>query len=54
MTERHWVDADEALEDAAQKEGAVSDAAQDTTRLDRHLDDETAEELREDGHQAGD
>ena len=53
MTERHWVDADEALEDAAQKEGAASDAAHESC-LDRHLDDETAEQLAEDGHQAGD
>ena len=54
MTERHWVDADEALEDAARTEGALSDDAHDSTRLDRHLDDQTAEELREEGHQAGD
>jgi uncharacterized protein HemY len=54
MTERHWVDADEALEDAARKEGAATDAAREASCLDRDLDDATAEEMVEDGHQAGD
>ena len=54
MTERHWVDADEALEDAARKEGAAYDAAEQSAGVAGDLDDETAEQLVEEGHQAGD
>ena len=56
MTEGDWVDVDEAVEDAAVMEGATDrgDPPGQRAPLDHDLDDDSAAEIVEDAHQAGD
>jgi hypothetical protein len=55
VTEADWVDADEALEEAARAEGAAAEVSDVTApgALDRQLDEHSADEMIEDAHQAG-
>ena len=55
MTEHQWVDADEALEEAAVREGSLTGRAVPVRRREpEEMSDADVDEILEDAHSAGD